>query len=143
MLLNFAGSICTQASCDDDGTLHVECSNGYRFTVAAYEDFTAWELYGKRDTSQPGRAVEHRREPTGLARHNRRAPAGRLSARTKPAGHLVHARCGDRPARSGSLSLASPRPLHDRVYRLETSSQARCLASCRSPPPGSASRSSR
>jgi hypothetical protein len=47
-LLNFAGSICTHASCGDDGTLHVEFSNGYRVTVAADEDFTAWELYGKR-----------------------------------------------------------------------------------------------
>lgn len=46
-LLNFAGSTCTHASCDDDGTLRVEFSNGYRVTVAADEDFTAWELYGK------------------------------------------------------------------------------------------------
>ena len=47
-LLNFAGSVCTRASCDDDGTLHVEFSNNYRITVAADERFTAWELYGKR-----------------------------------------------------------------------------------------------
>ncbi|GJF16745.1 hypothetical protein NGTWS1803_03410 [Mycolicibacterium cyprinidarum] len=47
-LLNFAGSICTHASCDDDGTLHVEFCNGYRITVIADERFTAWELYGKR-----------------------------------------------------------------------------------------------
>ncbi|MCP9271231.1 DUF6188 family protein [Mycolicibacterium arenosum] len=47
-LLNFAGSVCTHASCDDDGTLRIEFSNGYRFTVAADEHFTAWELYGKR-----------------------------------------------------------------------------------------------
>lgn len=47
-LLNFAGSVCTLASCDDDGTLRVEFSNGYGFTVAADEGFTAWELYGKR-----------------------------------------------------------------------------------------------
>jgi hypothetical protein len=47
-LLNFAGSNRTHASCDDDGTLHVEFSNGYLFTVVADEDFTAWELYGQR-----------------------------------------------------------------------------------------------
>ncbi|ORW24117.1 hypothetical protein AWC18_00360 [Mycolicibacter nonchromogenicus] len=47
-LLNFAGSVCTRANCDDDGTLRVEFSNGYGFTVAADESFTAWELYGKR-----------------------------------------------------------------------------------------------
>ncbi len=47
-LLNFAGSVCTHATCDDDGTLHIEFSNDYRFTVAADEHFTAWELYGKR-----------------------------------------------------------------------------------------------
>lgn len=47
-LLNFAGSICTHASCDDDGTLHVEFSNGHRITVIADERFTTWELYGKR-----------------------------------------------------------------------------------------------
>ena len=47
-LLNFAGSVCTHATCDDDGTLRVEFSNGYRVTVAADERFTAWELYGKR-----------------------------------------------------------------------------------------------
>jgi len=47
-LLNFAGSTCTHASCDDDGTLRVAFSNGYRVAVAADERFTAWELYGKR-----------------------------------------------------------------------------------------------
>ena len=47
-LLNFAGSVCTRATCDDDGTLRVEFSNGYGFTVTADENFTAWELYGKR-----------------------------------------------------------------------------------------------
>lgn len=47
-LLNFAGSTCTHASCDSDGTLHVAFSNGYRVMVAADERFTAWELYGKR-----------------------------------------------------------------------------------------------
>jgi hypothetical protein len=46
-LLNFSGSVCTHASCDDDGTLHVEFSNGHRITVDADKDFTAWELYGK------------------------------------------------------------------------------------------------
>ena len=34
-LLNFAGSVCTLATCEDDGTLRVEFSNGYGFTVAA------------------------------------------------------------------------------------------------------------
>ena len=33
---------------EDDGTLRVEFSNGYGFTVAADECFAAWELYGKR-----------------------------------------------------------------------------------------------
>lgn len=47
-LLNFAGSVCTHATCDDDGTLHVDFSNGYGVMVAADEQFTAWELYGKR-----------------------------------------------------------------------------------------------
>ncbi|CAA0128454.1 Uncharacterised protein [Mycolicibacterium vanbaalenii] len=47
-LLNFSGSVCTRSFCDDDGTLHVEFANGYRITVDPDEDFTAWELYGKR-----------------------------------------------------------------------------------------------
>jgi uncharacterized protein DUF6188 len=47
-LLNFSGSVCTHATCDDDGTLHVDFANGYRITVDPDEDFTAWELYGKR-----------------------------------------------------------------------------------------------
>ncbi|MEU0499406.1 DUF6188 family protein [Mycobacterium sp. NPDC006124] len=46
-LLNFAGSICTHAGYDDDGTLHVAFSNGYGLTVTADQDSTAWELYGK------------------------------------------------------------------------------------------------
>ncbi len=47
-LLNFAGSVCTHATCDDEGTLRVDFPNGYRVTVAGDEDSTAWELYGKR-----------------------------------------------------------------------------------------------
>ena len=47
-LLNFAGSTCTHASCDDDGTLHVQFSSGHGITVAADAHATAWELYGKR-----------------------------------------------------------------------------------------------
>jgi hypothetical protein len=47
-LLDFAGSFCTHACCDDDGTLHLEFSNGQRITVAADEYFTTWGLYGKR-----------------------------------------------------------------------------------------------
>lgn len=47
-LMNFAGSTCTHASYDDDGTLRVAFSNGYGITVTADEHATAWELYGKR-----------------------------------------------------------------------------------------------
>ena len=36
------------ANVRSDGTLRVEFSNGYGFTVAADECFAAWELYGKR-----------------------------------------------------------------------------------------------
>jgi hypothetical protein len=47
-LLDFAGSVCTHAACDSDGTLHLKFATGQEIEVRADEDATAWELYGKR-----------------------------------------------------------------------------------------------
>ena len=46
-LLDFAGSICTHATCDSDGTLHLKFVNGLEIEVRAHKGATAWELYGK------------------------------------------------------------------------------------------------
>lgn len=47
-LLNLAGSVCTQAWCGDDGTLHLEFSSGHGIEVRSDDRAAAWELYGKR-----------------------------------------------------------------------------------------------
>lgn len=47
-LLNLAGAVCTQAWSGDDGGLHLGFSRGHRIDVDPDEQFTAWELYGKR-----------------------------------------------------------------------------------------------
>ncbi|NDJ91905.1 DUF6188 family protein [Mycolicibacter kumamotonensis] len=47
-LLDLAGSVCTEAWCADDGTLHLRFSCGHRIEVNADPHSPAWELYGKR-----------------------------------------------------------------------------------------------
>jgi hypothetical protein len=47
-LLDFAGTVCSHAECDSDGTLHLKFASGHEIEVRADKDATAWELYGKR-----------------------------------------------------------------------------------------------
>jgi hypothetical protein len=47
-LLDLAGSVCTEAWCADNGTLHLRFSRGHRIEVDADPQGPAWELYGKR-----------------------------------------------------------------------------------------------
>jgi hypothetical protein len=46
-LFDFAGSTCTHASWDEDGSLHLRFSDGHEIHVHSDEKRTAWELYGK------------------------------------------------------------------------------------------------
>lgn len=46
-LFDFAGTTCTHADWDDDGSLHLQFSAGQRIDVASDDQNTAWELYGK------------------------------------------------------------------------------------------------
>ena len=46
-LFDFAGSMCTHADWDDDGSLHLRFSDGHEIEVHSDEHRTAWELYGK------------------------------------------------------------------------------------------------
>jgi len=47
-LFDFAGSICTNASWDEDGSLHLAFSDGHEIHAHSDERRTAWELYGKQ-----------------------------------------------------------------------------------------------
>ncbi|MDG5482510.1 DUF6188 family protein [Mycolicibacterium gadium] len=47
-LLDLAGSVCTEAWCADNGTLHLRFSCGHRIEVDADPHAPSWELYGKR-----------------------------------------------------------------------------------------------
>jgi hypothetical protein len=47
-LLDLAGSVCTEAWCTGNGTLHLRFSGGHRIEVEADPRDAAWELYGKR-----------------------------------------------------------------------------------------------
>ncbi|RDH76540.1 hypothetical protein DVS77_21140 [Mycolicibacterium moriokaense] len=47
-LLDLAGSVCTEAWCTDNGTLHLRFSRGHRIEVDADPHAPTWELYGKR-----------------------------------------------------------------------------------------------
>jgi hypothetical protein len=47
-LLDLAGSVCTEAWCADNGTLHLRFSRGHSIEVDADPHAAAWELYGKR-----------------------------------------------------------------------------------------------
>jgi hypothetical protein len=47
-LFDFAGSTCTHASWDEDGTLHLRFSDGHEIHARRDQHQTAWELYGKR-----------------------------------------------------------------------------------------------
>jgi Family of unknown function (DUF6188) len=46
-LFDFAGSTCTHASWDEDGSLHVRFSDGHEIHAHSDDNRTAWELYGK------------------------------------------------------------------------------------------------
>jgi hypothetical protein len=46
-LFDFAGSTCTHASWDEDGSLHVRFSDGHEIHAHSDQKRTAWELYGK------------------------------------------------------------------------------------------------
>jgi hypothetical protein len=46
-LFDFAGSTCTHASWDEDGSLHLLLSDGHEIHAHSDEQHTAWELYGK------------------------------------------------------------------------------------------------
>ena len=46
-LFGFAGSTCTHASWDEDGSLHLRFSDGHEIHAHSDERRTAWELYGK------------------------------------------------------------------------------------------------
>jgi hypothetical protein len=46
-LFDFAGSTCTHASWDEDGSLHLRFSDGHEIHAHSDEQHTAWELYGK------------------------------------------------------------------------------------------------
>jgi hypothetical protein len=47
-LFAFAGSTCTHASWDEDGSLHLGFSDGHEIHAHSDERRTAWELYGKQ-----------------------------------------------------------------------------------------------
>lgn len=44
---DFAGSTCSHASWDEDGSLHLLFSDGHEIHAHSDEQHTAWELYGK------------------------------------------------------------------------------------------------
>jgi len=46
-LFDFAGSTCTHAGWDEDGSLHVRFSDGHEIHAHSDDHRTAWELYGK------------------------------------------------------------------------------------------------
>ena len=46
-LFDFAGSTCTHAEWDDDGSLHLQFSGGQHIDVPSDDVHTSWELYGK------------------------------------------------------------------------------------------------
>lgn len=46
-LFDFAGSTCTHADWDEDGSLHLQFSGGQHIDVPSDEGHTSWELYGK------------------------------------------------------------------------------------------------
>ena len=47
-LFDFAGSTCTHASWDEDGSLHLRFSDGHEIHAHSDGQHTAWELYGKQ-----------------------------------------------------------------------------------------------
>jgi Family of unknown function (DUF6188) len=46
-LFDFAGSTCTHASWDEDGSLHLRFSDGHEIHAHSDDQRTSWELYGK------------------------------------------------------------------------------------------------
>jgi len=46
-LFDFAGTTCTHADWDTDGSLHLQFSGGQHIDVRSDDVHTAWELYGK------------------------------------------------------------------------------------------------
>jgi Family of unknown function (DUF6188) len=45
-LFDFAGTTCTHADWDDDGSLHLQFSGGQHIDVPSDDAHTSWELYG-------------------------------------------------------------------------------------------------
>jgi len=46
-LFDFAGSTCTHAGWDEDGSLHLRFSDGHEIHAHSDDQHTAWQLYGK------------------------------------------------------------------------------------------------
>ncbi|CAN7437068.1 DUF6188 family protein [Mycolicibacterium frederiksbergense] len=46
-LFDFAGTTCTHADWDEDGSLHLQFSGGQHIDVPSDDAHTSWELYGK------------------------------------------------------------------------------------------------
>ena len=46
-LFDFAGTTCTHAGRDEDGSLHLRFSDGHEIHAHSDDRHTAWELYGK------------------------------------------------------------------------------------------------
>jgi Family of unknown function (DUF6188) len=65
-LFDFAGSTCTHAAWDEDGSLHLRFSDGHEIHAHSDEHRTAWELYGKRH----GYAACLRRGRVRVVRHD-------------------------------------------------------------------------
>ena len=56
-LFAFAGSTCTHASWDEDGSLHLGFSDGHEIHAHSDDRRTAWELYGKHTGTRPASRV--------------------------------------------------------------------------------------
>lgn len=65
-LFDFAGSTCTHASWDEDGSLHLRFSEGHEIHARSDDEQTAWELYGKHH----GYAACLRRGRVRVVRHD-------------------------------------------------------------------------
>jgi hypothetical protein len=46
-LFDFSGQTCTHAAWDEEGSLHLQFSDGHEIHVHSDDHLTAWELYGK------------------------------------------------------------------------------------------------
>lgn len=76
-LFDFAGSTCTHASWDEDGSLHLRFSDGHEIHAHSDEQQIAWELYGKLH----GYAACLPRGRIRVVRHDLVAPTSRCRRR--------------------------------------------------------------